>query len=428
MRYLFRLLLAGLLFPALPATAAVWAVPDSVSTIAGAVALAARGDTVLIACGVYSEHDITLTDAVVIQSESGDPDCVVIDAGSAGRVFMSDDPAGEARIEGITITGGSAPGLTALTGWGGGLLFIGAPPTLVRCRITGNSASVGGGLALGGHGVPTLTECEITGNSAVYGGGLLGQVVTATLTGCTFSANDADSSGGGIYASLSDLTLDGCTFHGNAAALDGGALYGDLETVITLANTILSFGPAAEAVWCDETSFATATCCDVFGNVGGDWVGALAGQDGANGNFSADPGFCDAAAGDLGLRADSPCLDGRHPVGDPCGRIGAWDEACGATAVDGGRPVRPGPFLRAWPNPFRGSVRLTYELPAPGAPRIEIFDVTGRRVRSFAPAGISGELTWDGRDDSGRAVAAGIYHIRLQSAAPTAIQRVLFLR
>jgi hypothetical protein len=74
-------------------------------------------------------------------------------------------------------------------------------------------------------------------------------------------------------------------------------------------------------------------CTDIFGNADGDWVGEISGQLGVNGNFSANPLFCDLEAGALDLRADSPCLPGQHPEGYDCGLIGAFDESCGVTAT-----------------------------------------------------------------------------------------------
>jgi hypothetical protein len=50
-------------------------------------------------------------------------------------------------------------------------------------------------------------------------------------------------------------------------------------------------------------------CCDVYGNTQGDWVGCLAGGEGVDGNFTADPLFCDPENGDYSLDAVSPCLN-----------------------------------------------------------------------------------------------------------------------
>ena len=74
-------------------------------------------------------------------------------------------------------------------------------------------------------------------------------------------------------------------------------------------------------------------CSDVYGNQGGDWVDCLSGQEGTNGNFSADPFFCDPAADDFTLHGDSPCLSGNHPDGVNCGPIGALGQGCPPTAL-----------------------------------------------------------------------------------------------
>jgi hypothetical protein len=68
------------------------------------------------------------------------------------------------------------------------------------------------------------------------------------------------------------------------------------------------------------------TCCDVVANVGGNWTGCIAGQEGINGNFTAAPMFCDAAGGDFSLFADSPCAAENNPE---CGWVGAWPVGCG---------------------------------------------------------------------------------------------------
>jgi hypothetical protein len=90
-------------------------------------------------------------------------------------------------------------------------------------------------------------------------------------------------------------------------------------------NTIIAYCPSGEAIRC---AAATLTCCDVYGNAGGDYVGCIADQLGINGNFSACPSFCDAGGGDFTLCDESPCLPGNHPDGSDCGLIGAWGEGC----------------------------------------------------------------------------------------------------
>ncbi|MBZ0268584.1 hypothetical protein K8I85_10550, partial [bacterium] len=76
----------------------------------------------------------------------------------------------------------------------------------------------------------------------------------------------------------------------------------------------------------------------------------------------------------------------------------------------------------AAPNPFTGSTRIGFSLPVSGHMRIDLFDVAGRRVRGLfdGTAGAErGEVTWDGTNDAGRALPAGVYWARLQSEGGT---------
>jgi len=84
----------------------------------------------------------------------------------------------------------------------------------------------------------------------------------------------------------------------------------------------------------------------------------------------------------------------------------------------------------AVPNPFRASTRLTYRLPAEGSVRIAVFDPAGRKIRTLVdgtvPAG-EYEASWDGRDDSGRQAAAGIYFVQMQTADRKIAKRVTLI-
>lgn len=80
------------------------------------------------------------------------------------------------------------------------------------------------------------------------------------------------------------------------------------------------------------------------------------------------------------------------------------------------------PALRAFPNPFAAAVTVTYDGPAATTPGgVAIFDAAGRLVRRLgdgepADASAGGSTArawnWDGRDDSGRPVPAGLFFLR----------------
>jgi predicted outer membrane repeat protein len=132
--------------------------------------------------------------------------------------------------------------------------------------------------------------------------------------------------------------LNNCTFSHNSCEHLGGAIACGETSFIELQGTIVAFSGQGEGVFCGDCGIAV-TCCDIFGNAGGDWIGCIADQYGVNGNFSADPLFCDpgdetipmlySGASPYTLHADSPCLPGNHPDGYDCGLIGAYGIGCG---------------------------------------------------------------------------------------------------
>ena len=104
------------------------------------------------------------------------------------------------------------------------------------------------------------------------------------------------------------------------------------------------------------------------------------------------------------------------------------------TAVPGQPGEKPVTALLGFaPNPFRGGAAgaITFSLAAAGPARVEIYDLAGRHVTTvFDGRGDKGLNTarWDGRDETGRAVAGGIYFYRLQAAGETFANRLVVVR
>ena len=103
------------------------------------------------------------------------------------------------------------------------------------------------------------------------------------------------------------------------------------NTVCSFDNCLIAFGGDGEGIYWDGWGTFTLACCDIFGNEGGDWTEGIADQAGTNGNFSADPLFCDPDHGDFALQADSPCAP---PGVTDCGQVGALPVGCGPVSVE----------------------------------------------------------------------------------------------
>jgi len=70
------------------------------------------------------------------------------------------------------------------------------------------------------------------------------------------------------------------------------------------------------------------------------------------------------------------------------------------------------------PNPFSPETRIIFDLPSAGKVDLGIYSPDGRRVRTLISGERSAgrqEVTWDGRDDAGRAAPAGVYFYSLTS-------------
>lgn len=121
--------------------------------------------------------------------------------------------------------------------------------------------------------------------------------------------------------------LRSSTFAMNEAPEGSGIWLGHFAGVRPT-NVIIAYGLGGRAVHVSGGAYAILTCCNIFGNEGGDYVGLIERDYGVNGNFSACPSFCHAEMGDFRLCDESPCLPGNHPDGYDCGLIGAWGEGC----------------------------------------------------------------------------------------------------
>jgi hypothetical protein len=104
-----------------------------------------------------------------------------------------------------------------------------------------------------------------------------------------------------------------------------------------------------------------------------------------------------------------------------------------ASSVPGGGdpplPVRHPALGNAHPNPLAPSTRISFTNAVEGGRvRIEVFDVTGRLVRTLVdgprPAG-DHEVMWDGTNDQGSTVSGGLYFYRMTAGRYSASRKVV---
>ncbi len=250
-------------------------VPSEMPTIQAAVNAAEDGDTILVAPGIYrgeGNRDITITGkSVTILSETGCAnttiDCQGTDTAQHRAFFISGQSSSNTIIEGFTIKGGYSSS-------GAAVYCKSSSPTLISCVFTNNQSSV---------------------------------------------------SGGAIRCKEASPSMINCTFVANSAGI-GGAIFGLAKSSPYLQDCIIAFSSKGESiVISDAGSQPLLVCCNIFGNVDGDWVGSISDQANSEGNLSVDPLFCDFDNSLFFIDPSSPCA----PNNNSCGSlIGALPAEC----------------------------------------------------------------------------------------------------
>jgi flagellar hook assembly protein FlgD len=102
----------------------------------------------------------------------------------------------------------------------------------------------------------------------------------------------------------------------------------------------------------------------------------------------------------------------------------------GEAIVGVGEAPRVLALAPAQPNPFRGGVAFRFSLPQAGPVSVSVYDLMGRRLRSWSwddlPAG-EHSIRWDGRTSTGAALPAGTVLYRLDAMGKTLTRKAVSL-
>jgi hypothetical protein len=83
------------------------------------------------------------------------------------------------------------------------------------------------------------------------------------------------------------------------------------------------------------------------------------------------------------------------------------------------------------PSPSVGTVTVSYAIPEEGVVVLEVYDVSGalvRRLESGLKTAWPHTSVWHGEDDHGRALAAGVYFVRVRIGARDVTRRVVLVK
>jgi hypothetical protein len=99
--------------------------------------------------------------------------------------------------------------------------------------------------------------------------------------------------------------------------------------------------------------------------------------------------------------------------------------------VEVSMPPLQAALLQNRPNPFNPVTRIPYIVPVSSLATLRVYATDGSLVRTLVnrmtPAGAH-EAFWDGRDDSGKPVASGIYFYQLNTGKTTLSRKMLLLK
>ena len=112
----------------------------------------------------------------------------------------------------------------------------------------------------------------------------------------------------------------------------------------------------------------------------------------------------------------------------------AWVESelsIGVVGIEPPASARATTLRQNHPNPFNPSTTIRFDLARMQAVTLTVHDVAGRLVRTLVdgvePSG-PGEVRWDGLNESGNAVASGVYMYRLRTANQLQTRKMVLLK
>jgi hypothetical protein len=271
-------------------------------TIQAAMDVAATGDLVLVADGIYRGPGNKWLSfpgrSFALRSQNGPASCVIDLENSGLAFFLVADESPEAVIQGFTIQNGNS-------GNGGAFFIHHASEVVVsRCIVRDNfCSSAGGAVHCDTNASPTFVDCAFLGNESTGPGGALAFLTGGSsprILGCLIAGNTAAGEGGGIFfGGFGDSpALVNSTVADNATGGLAGGIFVNSASGVSIVNSIVwgNGGGALVAPGAPAVSHS---------DIQGGWPGL--------GNLDADPLF----RGGYRLTHGSPCIDSGNDAALP---------------------------------------------------------------------------------------------------------------
>jgi hypothetical protein len=379
------------------------------------VTFGVKGTITLTGGQLVLDHNLTI--------QGNAAETLLVNANSASRAFMVNAGV-TADISNIDVANG-------FSGSQGGNIRNEGTLHFSKGTISGGSTQADGG-GIYNLGTLTVDHCLFLNNHADFdGGGARIDAGSSTFDNCTFTGGTTGFSGAGLREVGGSALVRHCTITGNTATFNGGGMEGaiSLQNSLVTGNAAGTQGPDIMGSFTSLGNNLVGNATDASGFVGSDQPGVFQAL-GALGNFGGrtavfplgngpavnaiPPGSCVLADDQRGTA---------RPQNGACD-IGAFEQ----TIVTGvGGPIAFTLRIAPEANPAtRDRLGLRFTLPVAGRARVELFDVTGRRV-AMRDAGVLG--VGEHRVDlaANGPMAPGVYLARLSQGGKVATARVSVL-
>jgi parallel beta-helix repeat protein len=365
-------------------------VPAEHQTIQSAVEVALEGDTIIVAPGIYFEN-ISFNKSLYLLGE--DPKTTIIDAQDSAKCinFINWDGS-YGKISGFTIQNSG----------------IG---------YTDNSSNCGLRLHTAGTG-----DWEVTNNIFLNNP----QSAIATTDTGTISRNIFENNFTGIFISDGgNVSIVNNNFRENTRAIQT-----HLQAVnVIIENNIISDNGYGIAI--DNASY-TIRYNDLWNN-GIPYSGCEA----DTGDIELDPQFIGGSPFNYHLKdSTSPCIDAGNPASllDPDSTradIGRYYFDQTLNIFDDKMIPQSFALYQNFPNPFNPLTTIKYEIPERLAVTILVYNILGKVIKqlenSVLEAGFH-DIKWDGTDEHGNKVSAGVYMYRIQAGSYAQTRKMIILK
>jgi hypothetical protein len=248
-------------------------------SITSGIAVAATGDTVLVASGIYDVSSgevfpMALKNGIALVGEhvGSKPDI----RGDGAHSVICCDNVCDVLLSGLRVSDGSAEK-------GGGLRVGSSSVETDDCVFSNNVAGYAGGSMFTQDATVTVTSCTITSSqtAARYseGGGCCVKNSVADLNGCSIVGNSAGSGGGGICADGGEVTVRDCMIEDNHAEGGGGLLVLSAATRVLGCRIVGNDASVGAGIYVSDGK-ATIYDCEIRGNrgIGSGGLGMFAGS------------------------------------------------------------------------------------------------------------------------------------------------------